>query len=174
MFFLQMAGFPGSGKSTLALEIASRNDCIIIDHDVTKTALLNSIGDGEVDNKAVGKVAYNIDFALVDFYVSQGRNVILDSPCLYDEIIDRGTTISLKYNANYKYIEYYLDNFDEINKRLKNRRNMISQISEVKSKETFYTAIKSNKKPLNYSCITINTSKSIDTYIDKVINYLTS
>ena len=171
MFFLQMAGFPGSGKSTLALEIANRKDYIIIDHDVTKTALLNSSNEA-VDRQEAGKIAYNIDFALVDFYLAQGRNVILDSPCLYEEIIERGTTISHKYGANYKYIECYLDDFDEINKRLKNRSNLISQISEVKSKEIFYTAIKSNKKPLNYNSITINTSKSIDTYIDKVIDYL--
>lgn len=42
MFFLQMSGFPGSGKSTLSREIARRLDAVIVDHDVTKTALLES------------------------------------------------------------------------------------------------------------------------------------
>ncbi len=42
MFFLQLSGFTGSGKSTLSREIARRLDAIIVDHDVTKTALLES------------------------------------------------------------------------------------------------------------------------------------
>lgn len=37
-----MSGLPGSGKSTLSREIARRLDAVIVDHDVTKTALLES------------------------------------------------------------------------------------------------------------------------------------
>ena len=167
-----MSGFPGSGKSTLAIEVASRMDCIIIDHDVTKSAILNSNGEGAIDSKIAGKIAYNVDFALIDFYLSMGKNVILDSPCLYDEIIDQGTEISDKYDANYKYIECYLDDFDEINRRLKKRKTLISQISEVKSSETFYMALKNSKKPQNYKYISVNSGKPVDTYINEVINYI--
>ncbi|RIJ67099.1 ATP-binding protein [Rummeliibacillus sp. TYF005] len=174
MFFIQMSGFPGSGKSTLALEIANRTNCIIIDHDVTKSALLHSINEDEINGKPLGGIAYNIDFALVDFYLSQGRNVILDSPCLYDELIDKGTIITQKYNANYKYIECYLDDFVEINRRLKTRNKMVSQISEVKSLETFNRTLKSSKRPLNCKCFSVNSGKSLDTYINEVIDYINS
>lgn len=172
MFFIQMSGFPGSGKSTLALEIANRTDCIIIDHDVTKSALLNSINEEKSNGEPLGGIAYNIDFALVDFYLSQGRNVILDSPCLYDELIDKGTKISHKYDANYKYIECYLDDFVEINRRLKSRKKKVSQISEVKSPETFNWALKNSKRPLNCKCISVNSGKPLDTYINEVIDYI--
>ncbi|WP_236634079.1 MULTISPECIES: AAA family ATPase [unclassified Exiguobacterium] len=61
MFFLQMSGFPGSGKSTLARAIAPQLDAIIVDHDVTKTALLESMVDHPPDPALAGKVAYDID-----------------------------------------------------------------------------------------------------------------
>jgi len=46
-----MSGFPGSGKSTLSREIAKRTGSIIIDHDIVKSALLNSIDEGSIDGK---------------------------------------------------------------------------------------------------------------------------
>lgn len=90
MYFIQMSGFPGSGKSTLAREIATKMGFIIIDHDIVKSALLNSIEDSSLDGRLAGKISYNIDFSLVDFHLSQGHNVILDSPCLYEEMVEKG------------------------------------------------------------------------------------
>ena len=76
MFFIQMSGFPGSGKSTLALEIANETGCIIIDHDISKSAMLDCVDEGLIDAKLAGEMSYNVDFALVDYYLSQGRSVI--------------------------------------------------------------------------------------------------
>lgn len=172
MFFVQMSGFPGSGKSTLALEIAKQTGCIIVDHDVMKTALLHSAKEGGIEEKATGKIAYNLDFALVDFYLSQGRSVILDSPCLYKELIERGTEISRKYKANYKYIECYLDDYSEINRRLKSRQKRLSQISEVKSADILHTALKHNKKPAHYDVLSVNSGAPLNTYISQVMEYI--
>jgi predicted kinase len=90
MFFIQMSGFPGSGKSTLAREIAKHTDAVIIDHDIVKSALLHSI-EAPIDPKLAGKISYNIDWSLIEFHLSQGHNVIFDSPCLYEEMVERGT-----------------------------------------------------------------------------------
>lgn len=174
MFFIQMSGFPGSGKSTLALEIAKREDCIIVDHDISKSAMLDCVDEGILDGKLAGKISYNVDFALIEFYLSQGRSVILDSPCLYDEMIDKGTKISSKYNADYKYIECYLDDFIEINDRLKKRIRKVSQISEVKSEEAFYITLENSKKPENFTYLVVNTKDPLSTYIDDVISYINS
>ena len=174
MFFIQMSGFPGSGKSTLALEIANRTGCIIIDHDISKSAMMDCVDEGLIDGKLAGKLSYNVDFALVDYYLSQGRSVILDSPCLFEEMIEKGTNISRKYNANYKYIECYLDDFVEINNRLKSRERLISQISEVKSEEVFFISLESSKKPTNFTYLVVNTKDPIDTYFNDVIDYLNS
>ena len=174
MFFIQMSGFPGSGKSTLALEIANKTGCIIIDHDISKSAMLDCVDEGLIDARLAGKMSYHVDFALVDYYLSQGRSVILDSPCLYEEMIEKGTNISRKYNADYKYIECYLDDFVEINNRLKSRERLISQISEVTSEEAFFISLINSKKPTNFTYLVVNTKDPLDKYFHDVIDYINS
>lgn len=172
MFFVQMSGFPGSGKSTLALEIANRTDCVIVDHDVTKTALLQSAEEEAIGENAIGKIAYNIDFALADYYLAQGKNVILDSPCLYEEVIERGTALSRKYGANYKYIECYLADFSEINRRLKSRQKRLSQIAEVKSAEVIQATLTHSKKLAPNDFLSVNSGEPLHNYINIVIDYI--
>ncbi|EPE61840.1 ATP-binding protein [Exiguobacterium sp. S17] len=58
MFFLQMSRFPGSGKSTLARAIAPQLNAVIVNHDVTKTALLESMVDHPLDPALAGKAAF--------------------------------------------------------------------------------------------------------------------
>ncbi|ATP39551.1 ATP-binding protein [Solibacillus sp. R5-41] len=172
MFFIQMSGFPGSGKSTLSREIAKRTGCIIIDHDIVKSALLNSIDEGAIDGKLAGKISYNIDFSLVDFHLSLGQSVILDSPCLYEEMVDKGMKLSSKYNVKYKYIECFLDDFIEINYRLKNRERMISQIAEIKLEAAFQSTLQSSKKPSNSNYFILNTGQPLESYIEDVMDYI--
>lgn len=172
MFFVQMSGFPGSGKSTLAREIAKRTGAIIIDHDIVKTALLESIDEVEIDPKLAGKISYNIDWSLIESFLSQGQKVIFDSPCLYDEMITKGTALAKEYHVPYKYVECYLNDFNEINLRLKNRESKSSQIKEVKSKEGFQFTIENSKKPDNHWCLVVDTSNPLDSYIQEVLGYI--
>lgn len=171
MFFIQMSGFPGSGKSTLSRQIAKRTGAIIIDHDIVKSALLHSIENIPVDVKT-GKISYNIDWSLIEFHLSQGQNVIFDSPCLYKEIVDKGIGLSKKYSVKYKYIECYLNNFNEINYRLIKRESMTSQIREIRSEEAFKKTLESSKKPTDYEYLVVDTGKTMDSYMDKVMNYI--
>lgn len=172
MFFAQMSGFPGSGKSTLAKEIAKRTGAIIVDHDISKSALLHSVGDGNIDPKLAGKISYNIDWSFIDFQLSLGNSVIFDSPCLYEEMVHKGTAFSNKYNAKYKYVECYVNDFHTINRRLRNRKRLISQIEEVKSEIIFKNTIENCAKPSGYDCLKVNTSKPIEDYIFEVIKYI--
>ena len=172
MFFVQMPGFPGSGKSTLARQISRRTGAVVIDHDITKSALLNSIKKIPVNPKLAGKIGYDIDWAYVDFYLSQGHHVILDSPCLYTEMVEKGTHLCAKYGAKYKYVECVLDDFDETNNRLRNRESKISQIKEIQSEEAFQSTIKNSKKPQGHNCLTVDTSRPVDHYIQDVLNYI--
>jgi len=54
MFFLQMSGFPGSGKSTLAKQISKLTNAVIVDHDVSKTALLEALDDQNLSMLVLG------------------------------------------------------------------------------------------------------------------------
>ncbi|MEK5184770.1 AAA family ATPase [Solibacillus sp. FSL W7-1324] len=172
MFFIQMSGFPGSGKSTLSRQIAEKIGAVIVDHDIVKTALITSFEEIPIEKKLVGKIAYNVDWSLVEFHLSQGLNVVLDSPCLYQEMVDRGIDLSKKYNATYKYVECYLNDFQEINNRLKSRNKMVSQINAVSSEETFKRTLENSKKPDEGSYIVVNTSEPLESYIDQVIDFI--
>ena len=172
MFFLQMAGFPGAGKSTLAKEIAKQTGCIIVDHDISKTSLMTSFQELQLDERYCGKISYEMDLSLVDFYLGQGRSVILDSPCLYDDILEKGQVLAKKHHATYKFIECYLDDFEEVNKRLQSRNRYISQIEKCSSPENLRRANEQCKKPLHHDYLTVRTSAPLDTYLVEVMKYL--
>ncbi|CAN7278844.1 AAA family ATPase [Rossellomorea sp. LjRoot5] len=171
MFFIQMSGFPGSGKSTLSRQIAKRTGAVLIDHDIVKSALLEAI-EGEIDNNLAGKISYNIDWSLIEFHLSQDHDVIFDSPCLYDELVSKGTNLSTKYNAKYKYVECYIDDVKEVNFRLKNRERMTSQIKEITSEEAFRYTINNSKKPADIKCLLVDTSKPLESYVEDVLEYV--
>lgn len=167
-----MSGFPGSGKSTLARKIALQTGAVVIDHDVIKSALLEGIANNELDLNLAGKISYQIDWALVESNLAHGKSVILDSPCLYEIMIEKGTQLAEKYGAMYKYVECFLDDFHEINHRLKSRKKMISQISEVNSEDTFQQVLSSSKKPENLPVYRVKTNVPLESYLQGVLNYI--
>ena len=172
MFFLQMSGFPGSGKSTLSRRIAKNTGAIVIDHDIVKTALLESLETRQIETTAAGGISYEIEWALIDFHLSMGHSVILDSPCLYTEMLEKGMKLSKKYNVKYKYVECYLNNIEEINNRLKKRKRMISQIEKVESEETFKKWLDGSKRPSDFTYLIVDSGKPLEDYIDKVMVYM--
>lgn len=171
MFFLQMSGYPGSGKSTLARAIGKTMPVVIMDHDIVKTAMMESL-DGAIGFKEVGAAAYDVEWKLVDYYLSQGHSVIMDSPCLYEPMIEKGTGLAQKHNVKYKYIECLLNDYEEVNRRLKTRNRMISQIEECVSEEALVQTIKRAKKPQNHEYIQVNTKEPLEHYFDEVLEYL--
>ncbi|NDI35053.1 AAA family ATPase [Chengkuizengella sediminis] len=172
MFFLQMSGFPGSGKSTLARQIGKETSAVIIDHDIVKSALMKSLNKINIDEKNLGEVSYNIDWSLIDFHLSQGHSVILDSPCFYTEMVERALALSKKHNVKYKYVECYIEDMNEINHRLKSRKRMRSQIQQTQSEERFKDCLMNSTKPSNTKTLTVDSSLPLDTYINDVIRYL--
>jgi len=177
MFFLQMSGFPGSGKSTLAREIAKLTKAVIIDHDIVKTGLLEGLEleeqDKNIDPKRAGGVAYHIEWSLVDFHLSQGHSVILDSPCLYEVIVEKGTALAEKHGVKYKYVECVLNDIHALNDRLKNRERMITQIGPVDiPEESWQEVINRAKKPAHLECMKVDTSLPVGDFIGDVLLYI--
>jgi predicted kinase len=171
LFFLQMSGFPGTGKSTLAREIGKRTGAVVIDHDVVKSALLLSLEEGTLDSKLAGNISYNIDWSLIDYQLSQRNSVVFDSPCFYEEIIEKGTRLAKKYNVTYKYVECSLIDFYLVNERLRNRDRMISQFNEA-NEEMFNYGINNSKRPSHEKWIMVDTNQPIENYIDEVMQYI--
>lgn len=172
MFFLQMSGFPGSGKSTLSRQLAKHTGAIIIDHDVSKTALLKILDGTAISGKEIGRASYGTDWALIEFQLSKGESVIFDSPCLYAEMVEIGTQLALKYGAAYKYIECYLNDFTEINQRLANRKRLPSQIQSVDSESIFQRAVDSSQIPEGHRWIRVDSGTRLEKYIPLALAYL--
>lgn len=172
MFFLQMSGFPGSGKSTLSRQLAKHTGAIIIDHDVSKTALLKVLAGTAISEKEMGRASYETDWAHIEFQLSEGKSVIFDSPCLYEEMVEIGTQLALKYGAAYKYIECYLNDFTEINHRLANRKRLPSQIQRVDSESVFARAVDSSQKPEAHRWIRVDSGTRMEKYLPLALTYL--
>jgi len=160
MYFLQISGIPGSGKSTLAKAISKEIDFIIIDHDTTKTALLEQIND-DLSDGSIGQLSYHLDWKIIESLLDQGKSIIFDSPCLYDEMIEKGTLLSDKYGFKYKYVEYVNKDFEDISRRLFYRENRLSQIEKYESHDVFLRALKGSKKPQGNNFIEVDTSKNL-------------
>ncbi|HEB2440212.1 ATP-binding protein [Bacillus thuringiensis] len=172
MCFLQMSGFPGAGKSTVSKYIAKLTGAIIVDHDVLKSALLKSLEVKGIESTIVGGLAYDAEWALIDSYLEQGHSVILDSPCLYEGMVEKGIKLSNKHGVKYKYIECYLNDMEEINVRLQTRKRMISQIEKVESEVGFKKWLNGSKKPLNSEYLIVDSSEPLERYAENMIDYM--
>jgi predicted kinase len=122
--FIQMSGAPGSGKSTLAKLLGSLIDAVVIDHDILKSSLLE---DNTISFNQAARLAYRLDWTMADAMMEQERSVIIDSPCNYQEIIDKGRALAQKYGYAYWYIECRVDDIDLLDERLRKRAPLRSQ-----------------------------------------------
>ena len=171
MFLLQMSGQPGSGKSTLAREISKNLEAIIIDNDIIKSAVLE-LDIEEISLDIAGKLTYNINFRLAEYYLKQGKTVIIDAPCRFQFIVDRGNKLSLEHGAKYKYIECYINNYKETERRLKQRDRLLSQIDESKVEKNNYEDWLSQAVFPNDKYLKVETNQPVEKYLKKCISYI--
>ncbi len=126
-YYVQMSGVPGSGKSTIARELASRIPAVVLDHDDTKTAILKS----GVSPQMAGRASYDVVKTLSSKILEQGFSVIIDSPCLYSELLEHGTRAASAFGAMFKYVECGLSDLVELESRLQSRDTKPSQIQSL-------------------------------------------
>lgn len=43
-----------------------------------------------MEGKIIGQLSYDVDWSLVDFHLWNGHSVIMDSPCLYRNLLETG------------------------------------------------------------------------------------
>lgn len=170
-FLLQMSGMPGSGKSTLARALARSVGCVVVDHDVVKSALLR-VTEGNMHADKAGTIAYAIEWDLVEYYLGQGFNVIMDSPCIHEVALTTGQNLARKYGIPYKYVECQLRDMTELDIRLQQRSALLSQNRSVASPEQFEHAFGHSKRPSHESFLIVDTSLPISTYLDQALAYL--
>jgi len=123
--FIQMSGAPGSGKSTTANLLAQKIDGFAVPHDTIKSALLEE----NIPFDKAAKIAYRMDWALAEEVIKQGRSVIIDSPCNYQEALDQGRALATRYGYAYWYLEIRTDvhNLALLDARLRTRTPLRAQ-----------------------------------------------
>ena len=132
LVFIQMSGVPGAGKTTLAHALARRVGAVVIDHDVTKSALL----EAGVPVASAGAASYRVLHATARHLLRQGHSVIFDSPCLYRDLLEHGQDLAREIGATYRYIECVVNDLDELDRRLRARPRLPSQLAGVRSPPT--------------------------------------
>ena len=121
--FIQMSGAPGSGKSTLARLLAHSVDGVILNHDILRSTVLGH----RIPFDEAAKLAYGLGWALAEEMIKQGRSVIIDSTCNYQEVVDRGSAMARQYGYDYWYVECKVDNINLLDERLCTRVPLRSQ-----------------------------------------------
>lgn len=180
MFLVQMSGVPGAGKSTIAAYIVEKYGAVSIDLDVIKTALLER---GVAPSEA-GGAAYAVIYAMTRSILSQGHSVVIDSPCFYDQLLQKGQEIAAGAGAEYKYIECMVGDLALVESRLRGRVTMRSQRIGMSTPpidslgdgevdgEALFTDWRANMKRPDSDYLTLDTSKPLADCLAAVTEYL--
>jgi predicted kinase len=120
---IQMSGAPGSGKSTTAKLLAEAIDGVIVNHDLIKSFFLENNFPWQQSTQ----LTYRFQWTLAEDLIKQGRNVIMDSTCNYDNVLDQGMDLASRYGFEYKYIECHVKDIDLLDQRLRGRVPLRSQ-----------------------------------------------
>lgn len=124
--FIQMSGAPGSGKSTMARLLRQSLGGVVLDHDVLRSSLLEDTNPN-LTFDTIAKQAYRLQWALARDIAAQGCNVIIDSPCNFQEALDQGSAIAEEHGLVYWYVECRVADLDLLDRRMRARTPMRSQ-----------------------------------------------
>ncbi|MCP3881775.1 MAG: ATP-binding protein [Sulfitobacter sp.] len=123
---IQMAGAPGTGKTTLARGLARYFAAAVIDLDVVKTACL----DSGVAWQLAGASAYESLYELCRDNLTYVP-VIVDAPSYYEILPIRLSEIAAQAQATHVFVECVCDDLAEVDRRLRNRARLRSQMPSV-------------------------------------------
>jgi adenylate kinase family enzyme len=176
-----MSGAPGSGKTTLAHAIARHISAVVIDHDVTKSALL----DADVPIALAGRASYQVLDAVARHLLRQGHTVVFDSPCFYTELLERGQRLAQEAQVPYRYIECVVEDLDELDRRLRTRPRLPSQLTgvyvrpsegsgKIQSGEAIFRDWITNMKRPATNYLVLDTTLPLDVCLKTALAYITT
>lgn len=118
---IQMHGDSGSGKSTLAKAIGRALPAIVIDKDAIKSPIMeNGIAD-----QLAGGVSHDILRELAADFIEAGHSVVMDSPCGWPIIEERGRALAARLGVPWLMVELTCPD-DVIDARLAGRSARLS------------------------------------------------
>lgn len=164
LLVVQMHGEPGSGKSTLARAIGKMLPAVVIDKDVLKSALL----DAGLAEPAAGPASYEVFFAAAASLLSQGYSVVLDSPCGWPSIEERGRALANQSGVAWGMVECVCGD-DTLEKRLRERRGLPSQPT---AKQDWY--LRPGSRQPTCDRLVLDSTRSVGEMAAEAVRYLTS
>jgi predicted kinase len=164
-----MAGWMGSGKSSLARAISGQTGAVVLDHDTTKTAIMSA----GVPHPPAGGASYAVVFALAADFLEQGLSVVIDSPCVYSDIAERGLHLAANAGVPYYFIECSCS--EELSRQRLDERD--SRASQVKIPADA-AAVRNDpaRRPHRPAggALVLDTSESLSKSIDRAIAHLST
>ncbi|KAF9872941.1 putative ABC transporter [Colletotrichum karsti] len=73
------------------------------------------------------KRAYHLQWSFAEDAMKQGLDVIIDSTCNFQEVLDQGSALAEKHGFTYWYVECKVEDIDLLDERLRSRDPMRSQ-----------------------------------------------
>ncbi|KAF3940940.1 hypothetical protein ABW19_dt0205242 [Dactylella cylindrospora] len=180
---IQMSGAPGSGKSTMASLLSKSINGVVINHDLIKSFFLEN---GSSFSQSAN-LTYSFDWVLAEDMIKQGWNVIIDSTCNYEEVLDRGTTLARKYNYDYIYVECRVDDIDLLDRRLHERVPLRSQrtgvnlppqdsgtsnAGDLESRELFKRWIENPCRPVGRQVVIVDSSLPTEDCLEYILGQI--
>ncbi len=115
--------------------------------------------------------------------LAQDHSVTVDSPCLYDELLARGQRLARDAGAAYRYIECRVEDLEELDRRLRSRTPLPSQLRGVRSSpppgtgkdragdEVFLAWIRGTKRP-ETPYLVVDGMQPLARYEERALAYL--
>ena len=94
---------------------------------MTKSALL----EANVPVAIAGAASYSVLNTVARHLLRQGYSAIFDSPCFYVELLERGQQLAQEAGARYRYVECAVTDLEVLDRRLRMRPRMPSQVAGV-------------------------------------------
>ena len=100
---------------------------VIINHDLIKSFFLEK----DISFNESSKLTYGLDWVLAEDMIKQKRNIVMDSICNYNEVLEQGTALARRYGYDYRYVECRVKDIDLLDRRLRDRVPMRCQLTGV-------------------------------------------
>ena len=175
-----VTGMPGSGKTTLAKQISSKFSLPLIEKDIIKELLFDSLGWSNREwSKKLGTATYDLMDYFVEQQLSNKRSIIIESN--FKPEFDNLKFQQWKNTYNYKIIQVVCSADNEIlyerfmarAKSGERHPGHVDVISAVEWKE-YFSDPKNSIGPIDVesSIIKVNTSDFLEINIDEIMDFI--
>lgn len=157
-----MRGYPGTGKSTIARAIARALHAPLLDRDIIRQVGVDILGD----HANIGRIAYELLFALAREQLNLGLSAVIDTPLTYRVTYEKARLLAESFQLPMMVVHCQCP--PEVQKRrLEGRKGQVSAF-QITSWEEWLRWKPRFEEFDDHGCI-IDTSRPLDDSLAKVM-----